>query len=399
MKAGPWVFTSGVLATDYRKGIPEGVRPNPGLPLHGKEDLSILEAEWIFDQLDAILEAAGSRLDLAVRVDHSPVSRTAIDPYHVVRRSRVSPPRPASTSVGVQGLVFKDCSIEVAVVALAEDGGVKKVGIETDEIPAPIGGYVPAIRAGDFLFLAGQLASDFRTGVPSEASVNPTFWEGSTIDRQAHYTLKNLALTLEAAGSSLENVIKAHVFLADLEDIPRFDRVWREFFPKEPPARTIIQGSAYGDIGAVVEITLVALIEGSATKKQVVAVDAPIPCLHESLVVKAGDFVLLSGLVAADYQGLVDAAQVDANVLGIGPRREAEHILSTADRLLRAAGSSADQIVRAETYMTDLHAYAAVEPMYQDVFGSAFPARTTVEVPRLHVPGCSVLMDLWAVAG
>ena len=397
VRTGNWVFTSGILASDFESGLPEQVRSDPGLPLHGEHPL-IRESEWILDQVETVLGAAGASFETAVRVDQFPTSREVINPYHLVRRRRVPPPRPASTSVGVQSLIWKDCSIEVEMVALIKESGIKKEGIETDKIPQPIGGYVPAIRAGDFVFLAGQLPSDFKTGIPPEADAHPAFWEGNRIDRQTRYVLNNIKLTLEAAGSSLENVVKAQVYLADLRDLPRMDRVWREYFPSNPPARSVLPGLGYGALGSLIEINIVALTDAGRTLKEVFSPEDETPFLHESPVVRAGDLVFLSGLVAADRRGLISSARVSDNYLGISARRQADHILETADRLLRAAGSSASGIVRVESFFSDLHDALPVGAAFRERFATEQPARTTVGVPELHVPGCSLLMDIWAVA-
>ena len=75
---------------------------------------------------------------------------------------------------------------------------------------------------GDMIFAAGQLASDFKTGVPPEARKDPPFRiYGSDIKLQTDYILKNLARTFAAAGSSLDDVIKAQVFLTDLKTFQR----------------------------------------------------------------------------------------------------------------------------------------------------------------------------------
>ena len=102
------------------------------------------------------------------------------------------------------------------------------------------------------MFAAGQLASDFKTGVPPEARVDSAFpYYGSDIKRQTHYILKNLKKTFEAAGSSLDNVLKAQVFMMDLNDFNAFDEVWKEYF-KTPPARTTV-----GTTGLLVKDTMV----------------------------------------------------------------------------------------------------------------------------------------------
>jgi enamine deaminase RidA (YjgF/YER057c/UK114 family) len=109
-----------------------------------------------------------------------------------------------------------------------------------------------AIRVGELVFAAGQLASDFQTGVPPEARIDPNFpFYGSNIKKQTDFILSNLAMTFEAAGSSLDNVVKAQVFLTDLRDFNGFDEVWRSYFSR-PPARTTI-----GTTGLLVKDTLV----------------------------------------------------------------------------------------------------------------------------------------------
>src|SRR3546814_20715201 len=100
-------------------------------------------------------------------------------------------------------------NIEVDLGAIRPGAGFEKKGVTTDRIPQPLGGYSPAIAVGDFVFVAGQVPTDWKSGVAPEAQVDPNFWEGSPIDRQARFVLDNLASTLEAAGSSLENVVKA----------------------------------------------------------------------------------------------------------------------------------------------------------------------------------------------
>src|SRR5215472_13562128 len=87
--------------------------------------------------------------------------------------------------------------------------------------------HVPGIRIGDYLFLSGLVPVDPQTG---ERSHGP-------IADQVRITLTNLQHMLESAGSSLKRVVRVHVVLADIADIAEMDRVYREFFPVDPPAR------------------------------------------------------------------------------------------------------------------------------------------------------------------
>ena len=118
--------------------------------------------------------------------------------------------------------------------------------------PKPLANYTEASRIGDFVFAAGQLASDFKTGIPPEAKGDPAFpYYGSDIKRQTDFILKNLAKTFKAAGTSLDNVVKAQVFMMDLDDFDAFDEVWKQYF-KTPPPRTTV-----GTTGLLVKDTLV----------------------------------------------------------------------------------------------------------------------------------------------
>jgi 2-iminobutanoate/2-iminopropanoate deaminase len=88
--------------------------------------------------------------------------------------------------------------------------------------------HVPGIRVGDYLFLSGMGPIDPRTG---ERNHGP-------IAEQVRTTLNNVKHLLESASSSLERVVRVHVVLADIAHLPEMDRVYREFFPVNPPART-----------------------------------------------------------------------------------------------------------------------------------------------------------------
>jgi 2-iminobutanoate/2-iminopropanoate deaminase len=88
--------------------------------------------------------------------------------------------------------------------------------------------HVPGIRIGDFIFLSGMGPIDPQTG---ERNHGP-------IAEQVRTTLANVKHMLESAGSSLDRVVRVNVVLADMSDMEEMDRVYREFFPFDPPART-----------------------------------------------------------------------------------------------------------------------------------------------------------------
>jgi len=126
---------------------------------------------------------------------------------------------------------------------------MKKEIIISEKAPQALGPYSVAVKAGHFVYSAGQLGLDPETGDFSPGGI-----EGET--RQA---LKNLKNVLEAAGSSLEKVVKTTVFLRDMNDFGAMNAVYGEFFTEAFPARSAVQVARLPKDGAV-EIEAVALL-------------------------------------------------------------------------------------------------------------------------------------------
>jgi 2-iminobutanoate/2-iminopropanoate deaminase len=121
--------------------------------------------------------------------------------------------------------------------------------IQTDQAPAAIGPYSQAIRAGGFVFVSGQIAIDPATG---------QFVSGSVAE-QTQQVFKNLAAVLEAAGSSLDRIVKTTVFLQDMKDFAEMNEVYATFFSDAPPARATVAAAGLPR-DARVEIEAVALL-------------------------------------------------------------------------------------------------------------------------------------------
>ncbi|MBI5033972.1 MAG: RidA family protein [Chloroflexi bacterium] len=103
--------------------------------------------------------------------------------------------------------------------------------ISSGQAPKAIGPYSQAIRAGDYVFCAGQTPIDPATG---------NLVEGG-IEEQTRRALQNLSLVLQAAGTALNRVVKTTVFLLDMNDFAKMNAVYAEFFPENPPARSTVQ--------------------------------------------------------------------------------------------------------------------------------------------------------------
>jgi 2-iminobutanoate/2-iminopropanoate deaminase len=123
----------------------------------------------------------------------------------------------------------------------------KKV-VATKEAPQAIGPYSQAIKAGGFVFTAGQIPIDPATGKLIEGDVKA----------QTERVLKNLSAVLAAAGSSMDRVVKTTVFLKNMSDFPAMNEVYGQFFKNEPPSRSTVQVAALPK-DALIEIEVVAL--------------------------------------------------------------------------------------------------------------------------------------------
>jgi enamine deaminase RidA (YjgF/YER057c/UK114 family) len=273
---------------------------------------------------------------------------------------------------------------------------VPRVDIAVAGIPQPLASYTAATRAGNLVFAAGHLASDFKQGVAPEARLDPAFpYYGSAIKKQARYVLENLARTFEAAGTSLQHVVKAQVFLTDLAHFTGFDEVWREFFPTPPP-RTTIGTSGLLVPGCLVEVDLTATMP--STPARVVQSSGPRPLANYSEAVVVGDLVFAAGQLASDFKtGVPREARVDPAFpfYGSDVKRQTRYVLENLGRTLKAAGTSLDQVVKAQVFHLDLANFAGFDEAWREFF-PAPPPRTSVGTTGLLVPGTLVEIDLIA---
>ncbi len=118
--------------------------------------------------------------------------------------------------------------------------------VTTDAIAIPLGPFSPAVRAGEFLYLSGQVAQDPETGRLI----------GGDVTAQTEQIFSNVDAVLRAAGKTFADVIKTSVFLTDMRAFPLMNAVYERYFERPYPARTTI-GAAALPLGAAVEIDVV----------------------------------------------------------------------------------------------------------------------------------------------
>jgi enamine deaminase RidA (YjgF/YER057c/UK114 family) len=120
---------------------------------------------------------------------------------------------------------------------------VKKQVIFPESMPRPRVAYSPLVKAGPFVYVSGQLASDFSTGIPTAVKINTEFpHHGSNIERQTDFVLKYLRTTLEAGGSSLENCLLLGIYQTDPDELYDMARTMQDVFGATgvPPNAAIV---------------------------------------------------------------------------------------------------------------------------------------------------------------
>ena len=125
---------------------------------------------------------------------------------------------------------------------------MSRVAVKTEHAPAALGPYSQAIKADGMVFLSGQLGLVPETGKLPEG-----------IEEQTRQVMQNLAAVLQAAGSSMGQVVKTTIFLADMSDFSTVNAIYAEAFTAEPPARSTVEVATL-PLDGLVEIEAIALV-------------------------------------------------------------------------------------------------------------------------------------------
>ncbi len=227
--------------------------------------------------------------------------------------------------------------------------------------------YSFAVRAGDAVYLAGQLGVDPVTGASGEG-----------IAAQTRQAMENIGAILAADGLGHEHLVKCHVFLASMDDYAGMNEVYGSFFEGRVPARTTVEAGAVPG-NSLVEIACIAHADASA-----IAVvrppdgTLPAPLGPYSAAVWAGDVLYLSGMGGQDPKDRAVADDVPGQVTGT---------LANIATTLTAAGLGFGDVVSTTAYVTTPAEMAGFEEAFAAPFpGGQAPGAGPVFLPRLPGP-------------
>jgi enamine deaminase RidA (YjgF/YER057c/UK114 family) len=393
-RAGDLVFASGRLATDDRTGVAPDGRIDPAFPYYGSSIKK--QTRYVLQQLKGEFEAAGTSMEHVVKAH---VFHTDLRNFHAfdeVWHEFFPNQPPCRATVGIAGLSVPGCVVEIDLTATMPSAPGR---VFTSSAPRAPVNYSEVMAVGELVFAAGLMASDYKSGVPTEARVDPAFpYYGSDIKKQTRYILQNFATVFGAAGTSLDHVVKAHVYLKDLYDFNGFDEVWREFFPVAPPRTTVgVPDLLVRD--ARVEVDLIAA-KLSAQRELVQVPDIPKPLANYSPALRVGNLVFAAGALATDFKtGVAPEARIHPAFpyYGSAIKRETRHILDNLARTFRAAGTSLDRVVKAQVFLIDMADFYGFDEVWREFFTDPVP-RTVLQTTGLLIKDNLIEIDLIAVA-
>ncbi len=382
--AGPYVFTSGHMATDWANGIAPEARINPEFPYFGSAVGK--QTDYILRALSRTLQAAGSGLEHVFKAHVFLADCADFLGFDRVWNLYFSQP-PTRTTVGAAGLLIPGAQIEIALNAIVPGKGIEKKPAHSDA-PRPMTKKIEAIAAGDFVFTSGQLAHNAKDGVPREAAGpdgTPSF------RKQTHYTLQNLNRSLNAAGTSAEHVIKTQALLLNAGDHAEFEAAWDADFKAKPACSFIGMGSLLVG-GTLLEIDLTAY-RGSDSPQVFSTKEG-----DRTAAVSCGGLIFTCGILPGRKGGVVPAALVPHAAYphySSAVELQTEEVIGQLKAILQTAGSDLDHVVKAQVFLTDLADFDVFDQVWRRHFTTP-PARSVVKASGVPVKDGKVALEVVA---
>jgi 2-iminobutanoate/2-iminopropanoate deaminase len=225
VRAGGLVFLSGLVS---RRGTDDRVVPGP----------VALQTRTILDNAGVLLKTAGLKYDDVVAARVFLTDDSLFDAMNSEYR-RYFQNKPPARSTAITGLIGLDAQVEISLVASVT--GKQTLGPQV----SPTLPVSAAVQAGNRVFLSGILGSTGTTG-------------GDDVPTQAREAFARISRSLETAGVSFTDVVDSTVYLSDIWQRAKFDEVFAEWFPRQPPARTLV-GAKLSTRNAAVEILISAV--------------------------------------------------------------------------------------------------------------------------------------------
>lgn len=402
-QAGDLVFSGGGMAIAPSGDIPAETVPLDGYPNHWSQVNRDLQ--YIYGQLDAALAQVGARLRDTLRINSFHTHETDVYEALRLRPEVFGDAPPASTLVLLPELPVRGARVAIDTIAVMPGSACPREALvaSTPGAPMPpherIWGrkiYSKSVRGGGFIFTSGRTNNVI--GGDTDAVARGSRNMPDAVDRAEATTrmiLAYLTESLASFGATLRDVVKAEIHLSDLHQIAAVERVWRETFPTDPPARIFVP-TGFPTTYTTLEIEFIAIDPRASLPRRQIGAVGQAPALgHEPLAVQAGPYVFFSGLSAQDgVNGLAPGARVDPAYPhhDTQARREAVWVVDALDRAMDAKPLVP---VRMRAFGPSLGFLPHLASVWTARFGQ-MPPLTACRVPEpgLPVPSTGLLLDL-----
>ncbi len=352
-------------------------------PYTGESEVAA-QTRSILDTLKAVLDEAGSALELTLKAEVYLVDPADFYEFKLVWKDYFPSEPPARTTAIVgDDHIIPDCRLTLSAVALARDSEYRRETIQVDDVPDPMEAeWVPqAIKAGPFVFPSPVPATDFQTGIAVGRNPIAPYY-GSDAELQAHFIFQNWDKVLKAAGSGLDQAIKSQAYEVDLKNFHDMDGIWGKYVGHEagapPPGRSSMAMRGLLVPGATFVANMFFLAPGQIGPKQesregIRWHPEDVRNVHFTPGLWAGDWFYMAGQCAIpDFQGLqFDTAPPGLPYYFSDIEIQTESTMVLLGEQLKANGLSLADIVDARIFLVEPRRdYRGFERAWRRIFES-----------------------------
>ena len=408
--AGPYVFM-GSVAVDSSGRIPAEARPN--VPYHlSPPGHVVTQTQYIYARYVEGLKALGSSINDVIQVEQYIPAKIYADGYLDISRGKgnMERGRPSSALLETGELVPDGCVINPTGIAIIPgDGIAKEIAKSTEGYHSSMtrgeygetyeeeGPFNEVVTGGPYVCTVGDVALNWGTNdIEEGVKVSPSIWWGSEIRNECDFLLTRLESYVGRVGATLGDVVHTTIYLTDIGDYFELDRVWKNRFGDNPPARTVVPVRGLGaprldapnlghaDLAVKMEHLTKTLRPGAGMTREVISTGSE-TLAHEPEAIKAGPILWISQLAAGGPGGLKSAPDA---------RSQLEYIFGRLDEICRAGGTELKNLVRLRAFLADTADAPAVYAALRDAIPCDPPTVLVTSIPSpLPIPGGSMIID------
>ena len=422
VSGGPFLFFSGRMGihpktgnicTRYAEIGEKGPARTRNYPWVDKIEAPIgAQAIATYEGVGETLQANGGGLENLLRFHLYQLDKRFFPVFDSIRRHYEPKAPTPSTAVGM-GAFDPERTVRFNIDGIALNPKAaktlgKRMVHEGSKAHSAAAHFSHVVGAGPYLFVAGQIPTDTsKPGSPLIRNYPDIPKEGRFLSvGQSHEDSRNGPIAaqswfvydlirkhLEGSGSSLKNILNLTVYLQDMRDFPTFHRIHERFFPKDPPALTVMQVAEVGHKGEKIEIEPTALMNKGKIKREVIRGDEGSGA-QMSLGIAAGGLLFLSNLVGLNEDG--EPISKRSELRGALRRKlpkasspsaknavfQGLDILDRMESAMKAAGSDMSRVTHLTLFLQNIAHLSALEPLLRKYFPKRRPAFTAIQIPE-----------------